>query len=325
MSGQTAVVTGASGYLAGVLIAKLVPLGTQVRGISRSPMPARNGVAFVRADIQDVDALAANMRGADVVFHLAAHTHDTRSRNDSAIQQAVTLGGTVAALAAAERCGVRHFIFASSLAVYGPIGSNGATEDSACDPRTPYGRAKLEAERAVCEFAARTGAYAASMRPAMIYGLNCPGNLGRMIRAVRRGTFPPIPEFGNRRSMIAVDDVAEAMVLAWKANVPGGRPFILTDANGYSTRQIYDMIRECLGRGEPRFSIPRSWFSIVARAGDAGASVLGRRLAFDSEAMDRLSGSALFTSDRARSELGFTPTTTLPDVLPAMVRELERA
>ncbi len=315
-----AVVTGASGYLARALIPKLVALGADVRGVSRSQLPPSQGVTHVRVDIRDATALASTMRGAEVVFHLAAHAHDVRSQDDTRLQQSITLGGTVAVLSAAERCGIANFIFASSLAVYGSIGSSNANESDACDPQTPYGQAKLRAEVAVAEFATRTGAHAASIRPAMIYGVGCPGNLARMIRAIKRRTFPPIPDFGNRRNMISVDDVATAMVLAWRANVRDGRPFIVTDGTSYSTRQVYDMIRESLGRPEPAFSIPRSWFSVAARVGDAGSAVVGRRLPFDSKAMAKLSGSAVFTSDRARYELGFTPTTTLSDLLPAMVQ-----
>ena len=320
MSSPIAVVTGANGYLARTLMAKLVALGVDVRGVSRSPSLSAKGVTHVHADIRDATALASSMRGADVVFHLAAHAHDVLSKDETRLQESITLGGTVAVLSAAERCGIAHFIFASSLAVYGPMGSTSANESHACKPQTPYGQAKLRAETAVAEFATRTGAHAASIRPAMIYGVGCPGNLSRMIRAIKRRTFPPIPDFGNRRSMISVDDVATVMALAWKANVRDGRRFNVTDGTSYSTRQVYDMIRQSLGRPRPTFSIPRTWFSVAARLGDAGAAVVGHRLPFDSEAMARLSGSAVFTGDRARRELGFTPTTTLPDLLPAMVR-----
>jgi nucleoside-diphosphate-sugar epimerase len=259
-----------------------------------------------------------------VVFHLAAHTHDLRSLDDSPLQEEITLGGTLAALSAAESGGVEHFVFASSLAVFGDVGAAEVDEQHPCMPSTPYGQAKLRAEEAVCEFAHRTGAYASSIRPAMIYGVGCPGNLPRMIRAVERRTFPPIPEFGNRRSMVAVADVVQALIKAWRAGAPDGRPYIVTDGRGYSTRELYDLIRQTLGRRHPSVAIPPIVFRTAAHIGDALSILTRKRVPFDSRALARLSQSAVFSAERAIRELGFQPTTTLPDLLPAMVADLSR-
>jgi nucleoside-diphosphate-sugar epimerase len=316
------VVTGASGCVGRALVRRLVSDGATVRAISRSTAANGPGVIGFSADVRDDQALTSAFEGAEAIFHLAAYAHDVDSIDDSVHQQTVTLGGTLSALAAAERVGVKHFIFASSLAVFGPV-PDGADEDAICKPQTPYGRAKFAAEQAVTEFAAKTGTFASCVRPAMIYGVGCRGNLPRMIRAVRARRFPPIPEFGNRRSMVSDMDVADVMVRAWRRNVTNGRPFIVTDGVGYSTRQIYEMILTAIGRGKPRFALPRPSFAVAARLGDVGGRVFGRRLPFDSVALDKLTGSAEFSSSRARTELGFTPVRTLSDVLPAMIRHLE--
>jgi nucleoside-diphosphate-sugar epimerase len=143
-----------------------------------------------------------------------------------------------------------------------------------------------------------------------------------MVRAVNAGWFPPIPEFGNRRSMVAVYDVASAMLLAWKANVRGGRPYIITDDRAYSTREIHDLIRQALGRPRSGLAIPRAVFSAAARVGDLGGRLLGRRVFFDSQALDRIAGSAHFDPTRARTDLGYRPTMTLADLMPALVRHV---
>ena len=318
----TVVVTGAGGFLGRVLVPRLSAEGIAVRAVTRSAAPALQGVSVVRTAVLDVATLEVAFQGADAVFHLAAHTHDLRSTNDSAAQEAITLGSTLAALVAAERVGVGHFILASSLAVHGPVGSTVADEDYPCNPTTPYGRAKLRSEHALRDFARRTGAYASAVRPAMIYGVGCPGNLPRLIRAVRARTFPPVPEFGNRRSMVGVADVAEGMLRMWRANVRNGRAYILTDGRHYSTHQLYDLIRRGLGRTRPVVSIPRPLFAAAARVGDIGGWMLGRRMPFDSAAFDRLAGSAFFDSHRAERELGFLPTMTLENELPAIIRHL---
>ena len=318
----TVVVTGASGFLGRVLVSRLASEGVLVRAITRTDLLDMPGVSTVRADVRNPAQLVDAFRGVDAVFHLAAHVHDVRSADDSSLQEAITLGSTMAVLAAAEQVGVENIILASSLAVFGSVGFTTVREDQACNPNTPYGRAKLQSEAALVDFTVRTGASGASIRPAMMYGVPCPGNLPRMIRAVSEGWFPPIPEFGNRRSMVAAFDVASAMLLAWKAKVRQGRAYNITDDQAYSTRQIYDSIRLALGRPTAGKGIPRSVFSAAARVGDLCGGLLGRRVFFDGRAYDRIAGSAHFDSARARAELGFRPTATLYDLMPALVRHV---
>jgi UDP-glucose 4-epimerase len=318
----TVAVTGPTGFLGRELVNQLVERGINVRAVGRTVSVQAPGVSWIQADIRDSAQLAMAFSGVEAIFHLAAHVHDLRARDDSRQQRAITLGGTIAMLTAAERVGARHVILASSLAVYGPLGSAGADESHVCRPDTPYGVAKLQAETALTDFTRRTGAFGASIRAAMMYGVPSPGNLPRMIRAVKAGWFPPIPEFGNRRSMVSVTDVASVMVQAWKANVRGGRPYNITDGQAYSTRQIYEMILHALGRRPRVFAIPRVVFAGAARAGDLASAIVGRRIFFDSEALERIAGSAYVDASRARSELGFKPTVTLPEIMPALIRSV---
>jgi nucleoside-diphosphate-sugar epimerase len=321
---QRVAVTGAGGFLGSVLVRQLLADGVNVLAVSRRNLPPELGVTALTADIRDSARLAAAFKGIDAIFHLAAHVHDLSSHDDSAQQQAITLGGTRAVLEAAERSGVRQVILASSLAVFGEVGCDLVNEEHPCRPTTPYGRAKLESEEALHRFTQRTGATGAAIRPAMMYGVPCPGNLPRMIRAVRSGWFPPIPEFGNRRSMVSVEDAATAFRLAWFVGAMGGRPYIVTDGHGYSTRHLYDLICRALGRETSALAIPRFVFWVAARMGDLGGRLRGQRLPFDSRALERLAGSAWFDSSRAQGELGFRPTASLPDLMPALVESVVR-
>lgn len=319
MAERLVAVTGATGFLGRALIPRLLAEGVAVRAVARRPGILPDGVDVMRADIRDAGQLAAAFRDVTVVFHLAAHVHDVRSADDTPQQHAVTLGGTLAVLEAAERTGVGQIILASSLAVFGEVGDETVDELRPCRPTSPYGRAKLAAEEALCAFTARTGALGAAIRPAMMYGVPCPGNLPRMIRSVHSGWFPLLPEFGNRRSMISVDDAAAAMVLAWRRRVAGGRPFIVTDGEAYSTRELHELILAALGRRSRFPSVPYGVLAAAARLGDLGGRMFGRRLPFDSQTLSRLAGSAHFDSSRARVELGFRPTTTLRASMPALV------
>ena len=319
-----AVVTGAGGYVGRFLVDCLLAQGVRVRAVSRSSLSAREGLEISSANVFSVSELKPVFQGADVVFHLVAHVHDASGKDNLDLQQRVTFGSTQAAIDAAEASEVTGFVFASSVAVYGKTGETRASEESPYRPTTPYGRAKVRSEEALRAYAERTGAFASCVQPPLIYGVGCPGNLQRMVRAVRSGVFPPIPEFHNRRSMIGVTDVVRALVRAWRANVRGGRSFIVTDGIDYSTRQIYDLIRNELGKGRAPFSLPRTVFDVAAAFGDAVLSFSGRRFPFDGQVMESLAGSSVFSADRARHELDFSPTTRLQDAMSDIVRDCDQ-
>lgn len=316
------VVTGASGFLGRHVVKTLASQDVSVRAVTRQANLDIACADVIRVGAYEAEELRRAFVGADAVFHLVAHSHDLTSLDDSAPQRAVTLGGTLAALDAAEATGVSAFIFASSVAVHGPTGTTRTDETQPVRPETPYGRAKLDAESAVVAFAEKTGASAACIRPAVLYGAGARGNVPRMIQAVQKGAFPPIPEFGNRRSMVAVEDVAVVLVQAWHQNIRRGRPFIVTDGNAYSTRAMLDLIRAAVGKPPIGRALPAAALELLARVGDMGGSVLRRRLPFDSSALDRLRGWAWFDDTRARNELGYAPTYNFAGALPEMIRRL---
>ncbi len=88
------------------------------------------------------------------------------------------------------------------------------TEDWDAPPETPYGRAKRAAEERVLAVGRESGMQTVNLRPALVYGPGIQANLLRLIEAVRRGWLPPLPETGNRRSLVHVDDVVQALLLA---------------------------------------------------------------------------------------------------------------
>jgi len=190
-------------------------------------------------------------------------------------------------------------------------------ELAACYPGTPYGRSKLEAERLVLE-----GGYVPEplvLRLSMVYGPTRKGNLPRMIRAVAKGRFPPLPETDNRRSMVHVDDVVQAALLAAENPVAAGKTYIVTDGETYSTRQIYEWICEALGKPVPGWHVPLPVLKALARAGDGVGRLRGRRFIFDSDALEKLVGSACYSSEKIARELSFDPKHHLRASLPEIV------
>ena len=185
-------------------------------------------------------------------------------------------------------------------------------------PDTPYGQSKLAAEKLVLQ-----GGYVphpVAIRPCLVYGPTPKGNLEKMIAAVRCGRFPPLPEVGNKRSMVHIDDVIAAALLA--AEHPGaqGQVFIAADDAPFSTRQLFEWMCEACGRGVPRWSVPLWVLRLLGRVGDLIGRIRGRRFVFDSDALAKLTGSAWYSSAKLQRELGWKPRHTLRETLPEMMR-----
>lgn len=312
-------VTGASGFVGEALCRRLHTLG-RIRGLARHP---RSGPwdDFVACDLGldgGDDALVRALDGVDVVFHLAAKAHDVEERSgaDSAHRR-VTVDGTRRLLDACRAVGVGRFVYVSSVKAMGEGGEKKVDESFAARPTTEYGRCKREAEDLVL----RGGyvAHATVLRLPMVYGPGNKGNLARMIEAVDRGRFPPPPRVKNRRSMIHVDDVAQAAVLASGSEAASGRVFIVTDGREYATREIYEWMCACLGKNVPAWSVPLPLLRALALAGDAIGGLRKRRWRFDSAAKEKLFGSAVYDATAARDVLGFAPAWDLARALPHMV------
>ncbi len=154
----------------------------------------------------------------------------------------------------------------------GEGGKESATEKASCAPATPYGKSKLTAQRFVI-----SGNYIPEpvvLRLSMVYGRTHKGNLPRMLKGISKGTFPPLSELSNSRSMVHVDDVVQALILASSKPAAVGQPYIVTDGQAVSTSQLYDWMCEALNKPRPSWSIPISVLKAIALTGDV---ILGTR------------------------------------------------
>ncbi len=319
---RLALVTGASGFIGTRLTAALAARGWRVRALVRDATRAAlpSCIEIVVGDIRDAAAVAACARGAGVIFHLAGKAHDLAElATDTGEHHAVTVGGSANIFAAAVTAGVARIVFFSSLAVYGASSARVRDEEDACRPVSAYGKAKLEAERLLFERGRRDGVAVVCLRPAMVYGPGCKGNLPRMIRMIDRGWFPPLPETHACRSVVHITNLTEAAMLAADHQAAPGRTYIVTDARAYSAREMQALLARGLGRTLPRWSVPKAALRALAAVGDIAGRVRGRRAPFDSEALDRLIAPAEFSAARIERELGYVPGPTFEGSIPELV------
>jgi nucleoside-diphosphate-sugar epimerase len=140
-----------------------------------------------------------------------------------------------------------------------------------------------------------------------------------MMQAIDAGRFPSVPDTGNLRSMVHVDDLVQAAMLAAEKQAANGETYIVTDGRYYTTREIYVRIAKALERNIPGWSMPAWVLRGGGYIGDLIGRIRGRRFPVDSEAVTRLLGSACYSSEKIQQELGYIPARDLGSALPEMV------
>lgn len=280
---MTALITGASGFIG----RRLLEPGD--RALVRRPA----GLASeVLGDLLDPASLVRACEGVETVFHCAGLA-DADARDAGHLWR-VNVEGTKHLLTAVGRAGVRRFVFFSSVKAMAEPGEECVDEDWHGDPATPYGRAKRAAEDAALEAGARFGMHVVNLRLAMVYGRGSQGNLWKMAQAIRKGWFPPLPETGNRRSLVHVADVVAAARFVAQEARANGRTYIVADPRPYSSREIYDALRFALGLPPARWRLPKLAFRLAGALGGPVARISAR-----------LVGSACYSPARIEQELGF--------------------
>lgn len=305
MTPASVLVTGGRGFIGHHLVDALRRDGTSVRVLTRAT--PRPDVGEVAGTLADPLALAGACEGVDTVFHCAGHAHafSASGSDESRLHREVNYEGSWRLAEAAAAAGVRRLVFLSSVKASGDGGEVCIDEDCPLPPTTPYGQAKRAAEDVLLDIGGASGMHVTVLRPALVYGAGGRGNMERMGALVRRGLFPPLPETGNRRSLVHVSDLVDAMRRVAEDARAAGRTYIVAHAWAPSGRQLYDAMRAALGYPPRGWAVPRSMLELAAWLGDRAGALLGRRMPLDSEIVERLLGSACYSPRRIEHELGW--------------------
>ncbi|HEX6631610.1 MAG TPA: NAD-dependent epimerase/dehydratase family protein [Gemmatimonadaceae bacterium] len=327
----TALVTGGTGLLGSHVVDRLRRDGWRVRALVRRPAEARwlereHGVSLLPGDVLDAEAFARAARGCEVVFHAAAAI---TPRGGWESFRRTNVDGTHAAVHAARAAGAR-LLHVSSVAVYGAgarygHGDHGTTEDlplAALPVHEWYARSKRESEALVLDAHRRGELWAAAIRPSVLYGPRDRQFVPRLARLLRAGVLP-LP--GGGRATLAVvhaANVADAAVLAALHDEAGGQAYNVANDFDVSVERFLRLGARALGRTLRIVPVPRA----VASGGVAAAALL-LRLA-GARGLAAMVGNSVrfvlegnpFCSARARQELGWAPTVTPEQGVPAAFR-----
>ena len=284
--------TGSTGFIGCRLLKLLESSKCEIRLLSRQP---HSDYETIVCDLGKKQVPDSALVSIDTVFHLAGYAHDLRDATSVENRyQAINVEATVQLAKLAAQHGVKRFSFVSSVKAGGSaIVDRCMTEEDQGEPEGIYGRTKREAELKLLEIGRQSDIHITIVRPSLVYGPGVKGNLSMMLSGIDKGWFPPLPETGNHRSMIHVDDLVRALLLVANDESTNGEIFIATDGQTYSSREIYEDMCHVLGKPVPQWSVPKSFFDL--------AGSVSSRIRYK---VDKLLGDECYSSEKLQA-LGF--------------------
>jgi len=294
-------VTGATGFVGRTLTKILLRRHDKIVGTlleSEWPSDLESGVIPARITPLGDDTDWRNaLQGVDTIIHLAARVHIMNEIVSDPLTEfrAVNVAGTEKLAREAVRAGVKRLVFISSIKVNGEETNIPYSIDSTPSPSDPYGISKWEAEQALRRIEAETGLEVVVVRPTLVYGPGVKANFLKMLTTVQKRIPLPLASINNRRSLIYVGNLVDALALCAVHPAAAGKTYLMSDGDDVSTPELIRRTAVALGVKPVLIPFPPTLMRLAGR------------IAGKSSAVDRLLGSLTVDSSRIRQELGWTP------------------
>lgn len=320
--GMSVLITGATGFVGSRLVASMDTSNRpiQLRVVTRKP-PGGSipnveeiHISGISGDANWADTLS----NVDVIIHLAARVHVMEDASEDPLTEyrLVNVDGTLNLARQAAAAGVRRFIFLSSIKVNGEETAPGEcfSENSRPRPVDPYGISKYEAEEGLKAVCAQTGMEYVIIRPPLIYGPGVKANYQKLIQVVKKGFPLPFGCINNKRSMLALDNLIDFIILTSTEPRAANQTFLLSDGQDLSSKELVTKIALALGLAPRVLPVPTILLKLLG-------FFLGKRAA-----IGRLLGSLQIDSSKARVLLGWKPPISVDEgiartVNPAMAND----
>lgn len=312
-------VTGANGFVGRVVCGALPAAGHEVRaavrGLEKLPEPPPGGEVVAVGSIGPETDWRAALDGVDVVVHLAGRVHVLKERLKdprSGFHRVNVLGTERLARAAAE-AGVERIVHVSSIGVNGISTQKRAfTEADEPVPHNHYAISKWDAEKALRRVSEETALDVVILRPPLVYGPGVKANFLRLMHLVNRRLPLPLRSVDNRRSLIYVGNLADAVSACVSDPRAAGQLFLLSDGEDVSTPNLLRSIGSVLRKPAVLLPLPPALLRAAGRAGRKPSMV------------EPLLDSLMVDGGKIRHTLGWRPPYTMTEGLRETARWYEQ-
>lgn len=300
--------TGATGFVGGVLLSKL-PL-CQLKVLGRTKPIGFEGDFFNLSISPEVDFKSA-LSEVKTVIHCAARTHVMieYAVNPLVEYRRVNVDGTLKLARQAAEAGVDRFIFISSIKVNGEstTGSRPYSPNDDFLAEDAYGLSKVEAEEELSKLAKETDMEVVIIRPPLVYGPGVKANFLNLIK-LSNTVFPlPFSMIKNQRSMVYIENLIDFIIMCIDHRNAANQTFIVSDGRDLSLPELITLLRSALGRSACLIPVPSGVFKICG-------------FCFRNEGLiDRLIGSLQVDSSKAKELLGWKPPFTIEQGIQATI------
>lgn len=299
-------VTGATGFVGQTLVPMLRQAGHEVIPAGRRPGSVDGLPVRVVGDLGPGTDWLPSLSGCEAVVHLAARVHvmDAAGRSDVAGFRRINVLGTEHLARQAARVGARRLVHVSTVKVHGEHSPGRPfTEDDVPRPSDAYALSKWEAEEVLRRVASETGLETVVLRPPLVYGPGVGANFAFLLRAVRSGWPLPFGAVHNRRSLVYVGNLCDAIAHCLGHPAAAGEVFLVDDGAAVSTAGLIRAVAAAVGRTPCLLPVPVALLKFAGR-------ITGRQ-----DVVQRLLGDLEVDGSRIRRACGWRPPTDLAAAL----------